>query len=70
MKHLEQIDYESRYGYVRGNPRHDRQKYTFEDFEARVMCHENDHLNGVLYTDIATDIMTLEEATRLAEEEN
>ena len=48
----------------------DRQKYTFEDFEARVMCHENDHLNGVLYTDIATDIMTLEEATRLAEEEN
>lgn len=46
-----------------------RQKYTFENFEARVMCHENDHLNGVLYTDIATDIMTLEEATRLAEKE-
>ena len=33
------------------------------------MCHENDHLNGVLYTDIATDIMTLEEATRLAEQQ-
>lgn len=46
-----------------------REKYTFEDFEARVMCHENDHLNGVLYTDIATDIMTLEEATHLAENE-
>ena len=45
-----------------------RNKYTFEDFEARVMCHENDHLNGVLYTDIATDVMTVEEATRLAEE--
>lgn len=25
-------------------------------FLARAFCHENDHLNGVLYTDIATDI--------------
>lgn len=46
----------------------ERGTYTFEDFEARVMCHENDHLNGVLYTDIATDVMTLEEASRLAED--
>ena len=32
-----------------GNP----QEYTFEDFDARVMCHENDHLDGVLYIDKA-----------------
>ena len=27
------------------------QDYEFEGFDARVMCHENDHLNGVLYTE-------------------
>jgi len=27
--------------------------YEFEDFYARVMCHEYDHLEGILYTDIA-----------------
>lgn len=32
------------------------QEYEFEDFDARVMCHEYDHLEGILYTDIATDI--------------
>ncbi len=32
------------------------QEYEFEDFDARVMCHENDHLNGILYTDKARDI--------------
>ncbi len=31
-------------------------EYEFEDFHARVMCHEYDHLEGILYTDIATDI--------------
>ena len=25
--------------------------YEFEDFYARVMCHEYDHLDGILYTD-------------------
>ena len=30
--------------------------YEFEDFAARVMCHEFDHLEGILYTDIATEI--------------
>ena len=30
--------------------------YEFEDFHARVMCHEYDHLNGILYTDKATNI--------------
>ncbi|XVG95184.1 peptide deformylase [Eubacteriales bacterium KG127] len=38
-----------------------RRQFTFEDFEARVMCHENDHLDGILYTDIATNIRRLEE---------
>lgn len=32
------------------------QEYEFEDFHARVMCHEYDHLDGILYTDKATDI--------------
>ena len=33
-----------------------RQVYEFRDFDARVMCHENDHLDGVLFTDKATNI--------------
>lgn len=32
------------------------QDYEFEDFHARVMCHEYDHLDGILYIDKATDI--------------
>ena len=32
------------------------QEYEFEGFDARVMCHEYDHLEGILYTDKATDI--------------
>lgn len=31
-------------------------EYEFEDFHARVMCHEYDHLEGILYTDKATDV--------------
>lgn len=27
-----------------------------DGFEARILLHENDHLNGVLFTDIATEI--------------
>ena len=30
--------------------------YEFEDFAARVMCHEYDHLEGVLYTDKAIEV--------------
>jgi peptide deformylase len=30
--------------------------YDFSDFAAVVICHEYDHLNGVLYTDKAEDI--------------
>ena len=36
------------------------QDYEFEGFDARVMCHENDHLTGVLYTDKAHDIRSAE----------
>jgi peptide deformylase len=44
------------------------QEYEFEGFEATVFCHEYDHLDGVLYPDIAKDMMTAEEyADRLEE---
>lgn len=36
------------------------QDYEFEGFDARVMCHESDHLDGVLYTDKAYDIRSVE----------
>ena len=36
------------------------QDYEFEGFDARVMCHETDHLAGVLYTDKAYDIRSAE----------
>ena len=32
------------------------QDYEFTDFGARVMCHEYDHLNGILYTDKAIEV--------------
>ena len=30
--------------------------YEFDDFYARVTCHEYDHLEGILYTDKATNV--------------
>ena len=36
-------------------------EYEFEGFEATVFCHEYDHLDGILYTDIAKETMTAEE---------
>lgn len=33
-----------------------KQIYEFEGYDARVMCHEYDHLDGILYTDKATNI--------------
>lgn len=30
-----------------------------EDFMAKALCHEIDHLNGILYTDIADDVREL-----------
>lgn len=32
------------------------QVYEFDDFHARVMCHEYDHLDGILYIDKAENI--------------
>ena len=37
------------------------QIYDFEDFHARVMCHEYDHLEGILYTDKASETYNPEE---------
>lgn len=42
------------------------QKYKFEGFDAIVMCHEFDHLEGVLYVDKAENVRPAE---ALAEEE-
>ena len=36
-------------------------EYEFEDFAARVMCHEYDHLEGILYTDKASEVHMLSE---------
>lgn len=33
-----------------------KQVYEFRDFDARVMCHEYDHLDGILYVDKAENI--------------
>lgn len=46
-----------------------KQVYEFDDFDARVMCHENDHLDGVLYTDKATHIRPAENEAYEEEEE-
>lgn len=58
---------------IRGKDRYGKEKeYTFEGFEAVVMCHEFDHLEGVLYTDKATEVFTAEEleAEQQAEEQS
>lgn len=34
---------------------------TAEDFFARAVCHELDHLDGILYTDTATDVIDVED---------
>ena len=36
-------------------------EYEFEGFAATVFCHEYDHLEGILYSDIAKEFMTAEE---------
>ena len=46
-----------------------KQVYEFDDFDARVMCHENDHLDGVLYTDKTTHIRPAENEDYEEEEE-
>ena len=39
----------------------DKQTYEFHDFNARVMCHEYDHLDGILYIDKAVNIRDVDE---------
>ena len=38
------------------------QEYEFEGWDATVMCHEYDHLDGILYIDKATNLRTPEES--------
>ncbi len=47
---------------IRGLDRYGKKvEYEANDFEASAFCHENDHLNGVLYIDKATDIRRADE---------
>lgn len=39
----------------------EEQIYDFEGWDAVVMCHEYDHLDGILYTDKATNVRIPEE---------
>lgn len=42
---------------IKGLDRYGKEKkYTFEGFDAIVACHEFDHLEGILYTDKATEV--------------
>ena len=43
-------------------------EYEFEGFAAVVMCHEYDHLDGIMYCDIAKEVMTNEEYASRNEE--
>jgi peptide deformylase len=45
-------------------------EYEFEDFEATVFCHEYDHLDGVIYPDVAKALMTVDEYTSRIDELN
>ncbi len=44
-------------------------EYEATDFLARCFCHEIDHLEGIMYTDKATEIFELEEEEYEDEEE-
>ena len=46
----------------------DKQTYEFHDFDARVMCHEYDHLDGILYIDKAVNIRNADEDYQEIEE--
>jgi len=39
----------------------EQKEYTFEGFAARVMCHETDHLDGILYSDKAVEMHTVDQ---------
>jgi peptide deformylase len=40
-----------------------------EEFVARILCHELDHLNGILYTDVMERFLTAEEIAELEEDD-
>jgi len=49
---------------IRGLDREGKQQeYTFEGFEAIVMCHEFDHLEGILYVDKASELYEITNET-------
>ena len=55
---------------IRGKDRYGKEKeFTFEGFDAVVMCHEFDHLEGILYTDKASEVFPAEQADPDAAEE-
>ena len=45
------------------------QEYEFEGFRARVMCHEYDHLDGILYPDKATKMYRVDPDAQQGETE-
>ena len=45
------------------------QEHTFEGFRARVMCHEYDHLDGILYVDRATKMFRVDQDAAEDEQE-
>lgn len=46
----------------------EKKVYEFYDFDARVMCHEYDHLEGILYIDKASNIRNAAEEEYIEEE--
>ena len=46
----------------------EKQTYEFEGFDAIVMCHEYDHLDGILYIDKAKNIRNADEDYALEED--
>ncbi len=56
---------------VKANDRNGKEiELEAEDFLARIMCHEIDHLNGTVFKDIATDMLTEEEIKEITENSN
>ncbi len=45
----------------------EKKVYEFYDFDARVMCHEYDHLEGILYIDKASNIRNAAEEEYIEE---
>lgn len=45
-------------------------EYEFSGFAATVFCHENDHLDGILYTDKTNELLTQEQYYELFSQAN